>query len=202
MIAGSSPVVREGIVFNYYVGSLRALYVNHNRLDLQSAEHSQRVQQGIPVSSCQSSSCFNGGSCLDLWTKSVCLCEDSFTGIDCSQKGTVFPRPSIYLFVFAEKPTYQSDGAGYLEVKLADGYALFLDHILNDMISTQSAVRKRRAALVSASLTVSFRFRIRRPESVLLVVGQSELKVSSDAYSYLDSIAVHLRFICSSKMDF
>eukprot|EP00118_Oscarella_pearsei_P006772 m.31271 g.31271 ORF g.31271 m.31271 type:complete len:2547 (+) comp31469_c0_seq1:266-7906(+) len=152
---GLTPVGLGAVLFNYYVGSIRALYAGRSLLNLDSAHVVSRVYQGMPNATlCELDKCLNGGTCIELWTRTACLCGDHFRGTDCSE----------------ELSPYQSDGSGYVEVNLVEGYALFLSQL-----RSKRALRKRAAsASPIGSQVVSFQFKTRDADVVLLSCSQSQ----------------------------
>ena len=70
-----------------YTGCISDFYIDHQFIDLNSFVADNGTTVGCPEKKafCDSSPCFHGGKCREIWSGYICECEEGFSGPQCSE---------------------------------------------------------------------------------------------------------------------
>ncbi|XP_043461123.1 protocadherin-like wing polarity protein stan isoform X2 [Leptopilina heterotoma] len=69
-----------------YTGCISDFYIDHKLIDLNSYVADNGTTSGCPEKRafCESTPCYHGGKCREVWSGYVCECEEGFSGSQCS----------------------------------------------------------------------------------------------------------------------
>ncbi|XP_033222286.1 protocadherin-like wing polarity protein stan isoform X3 [Belonocnema kinseyi] len=70
-----------------YTGCISDFHIDHQFIDLNSFVADNGTTVGCPEKKafCDSSPCFHGGKCREIWSGYICECEEGFSGPQCSE---------------------------------------------------------------------------------------------------------------------